>query len=564
MPQNLSPPPPLTCRQLDRAVESVRVVWGAPISVGATTVWEQSHPDWALFLEPGPSPVPNHEGWASLAHPWSSGPTPWLSRWVVGVRPLEAGYGRALVAPHIAHSMVSGGVAGSVGTPHGVIRVNCSRNVGGSASVKLSLPAGMRSATLRLSEVLLARLGLPAVEALGGSLRSFSAASFVVSHAGVAAQQFAAAVVFALDAPLRDESNVRGGRVASLELELPGGASYTLRIAAAAAAAAVGPKAPSPPLGSPFPPPSWPGALVGSDTTTGGSWLGKYGADGYVLIAFDVPSVSSNPFCATQHEGGTLQLKCDSAGATVSAIEFASFGSPSGTCPSFVADAACNATSSVAVVTAACIGKHACSVDVSNDAFGGDPCPGTSKELAVVARCSSGGGSQPGGDVKPVDRARLPTYVSSARVVDYDGYCGARASWTNGTSDVRALQDPAMPSGPRHLGLTQPCGCPTSPFDIVITDAAKATGLRYRLSAYFVDYAPSPSCGAFDGTARSQEVYLLQGYPLLNPAAPRNALADFSGGVWVTWEVEGDIRVRISTIRGDFAVLSAIAFDPVA
>ena len=29
------------------------------------------------------------------------------------------------------------------------------------------------------------------------------------------------------------------------------------------------------------------------------------------------------------------------------------------------------------------------------------------------------------------------------------------------------------------------------------------------------------------------------------------------------YELQGDVRVRISTIRGDYAVLSAVAFDPV-
>jgi hypothetical protein len=52
-------------------------------------------------------------------------------------------------------------------------------------------------------------------------------------------------------------------------------------------------------------------------------------------------------------------------------------------------------------------------------------------------------------------------------------------------------------------------------------------------------------------------------YPDLSPAAPRTYLADFSGGLWLTYELQGDVRVRISTIRGDYAVLSAVAFDPV-
>ena len=123
---------------------------------------------------------------------------------------------------------------------------------------------------------------------------------------------------------------------------------------------------------------------------------------------------------------------------------------------------------------------------------------------------------------------------------------------------MRALEDPAG-GGARHrrLGAAAPQGSGSFPTDIALTSAAPA-----RLSAYFVDFAATPWGDGQSPTARSQEVYLLTGYPALNPAAPRAALEDFAGGVWMTWEVEGDIRVRISTIRGDYAVLSAIAFDP--
>ena len=180
----------------------------------------------------------------------------------------------------------------------------------------------------------------------------------------------------------------------------------------------------------------------------------------------------------------------------------------------------------------------------------------------MQAHCSSGGGVQPGSPVKPTDRVQLPSYVTSVRVVDYDGFCGSADQWTNSTTDVRALQDPLSGSTRRALGYTQPCGCPTSPVDILLTDEAKAAGNRYRASAYYIDYAPSVSCGGLDGTARQQEVYVLEGYPTLGPLAPRQYLQDFSGGVWLSFELVGDARFRISTMRGDMAVLSAIAFDP--
>ena len=492
----------------------------------------------------------------SYAHPWASGPCHWLSKWITGVRPLEPGFGRALIAPHVAHSMA--GVAGRVPTPHGIITVNATRAAGGraEAALELELPAGVREAVVRLSSVTLTRLGLAF-----GTLNELE----VANAADAAGAVLVARVAAADDAPLVNEADVLGGRALSLELTLRGGRAYSLRVRARAAPLAAPlaapPAAPAwAPLGSPFPPPAWPGQFLGADSTTQGSWIGKFGTDGYLLIGFDKPQQSSNPFCGSSGEGSNLQLQCDDAGATIDQIVFASFGNPSGSCPAMT-KGSCSAPTSMSVVEAACVGRNNCSIAVSNQNFGGDPCAGTPKNLVVVAHCSSGGGSQPGGGTPPQDRALMPSYVTSARVVDYDGYCGSRDQWTNSSADVRALQDPAG-GARRALGYTQPCGCPTSPVDVQLTDAARAAGKRFKLSIYYVDFAPSVSCGGLDGTTRSQETYLLTGYPDLNPLAPRQALEDFSGGVWFSYAVSGNVRVRISTQRGDMAVLSALAFDP--
>ena len=42
--------------QLDRAVESVRDIWGAVVQAGGTTFWETSHPSDASIMPPGPAP----------------------------------------------------------------------------------------------------------------------------------------------------------------------------------------------------------------------------------------------------------------------------------------------------------------------------------------------------------------------------------------------------------------------------------------------------------------------------------------------------------------------------
>jgi hypothetical protein len=73
----------------------------------------------------------------------------------------------------------------------------------------------------------------------------------------------------------------------------------------------------------------------------------------------------------------------------------------------------------------------------------------------------------------------------------------------------------------------------------------------------------APACGALDGSPRTQELLIMKGYPNLAPLAPRLLLQDFAGGVWLSYELPAadGVRVRISTVTGDMAVLSAVAFD---
>ena len=55
---------------------------------------------------------------------------------------------------------------------------------------------------------------------------------------------------------------------------------------------------------NPFPPPSYPAAVMGRDSATSGNWMGTYGGEGYVLFAYDGPGVhvSSLPAWVTSVE----------------------------------------------------------------------------------------------------------------------------------------------------------------------------------------------------------------------------------------------------------------------
>jgi len=106
-------------------------------------------------------------------------------------------------------------------------------------------------------------------------------------------------------------------------------------------------------------------------------------------------STPTTGICATAAENGTATLSCP-AGKTITSVTYASYGTPSGSCGSF-ADGSCKASSSVALVSNACVGKASCTVAANNATFG-DPCAGVVKRLNVQAVCgaSSSGGSTTG------------------------------------------------------------------------------------------------------------------------------------------------------------------------
>ncbi|KAL3514688.1 hypothetical protein ACH5RR_027405 [Cinchona calisaya] len=82
-----------------------------------------------------------------------------------------------------------------------------------------------------------------------------------------------------------------------------------------------------------------------------------------------------------------VHLRCAS-GQTISAINFASFGTPSGTCGTFQ-PGTCHAVNSQSLIEQMCIGQESCRVAVSNTYFGSDPCPSQLKRLYVEAICSA-------------------------------------------------------------------------------------------------------------------------------------------------------------------------------
>jgi len=86
--------------------------------------------------------------------------------------------------------------------------------------------------------------------------------------------------------------------------------------------------------------------------------------------------------CATAAENGSATLTAPE-GALFIGINFASYGTPNGSCSAFTTGG-CNAASSQTVVENYLLGKNGATIPANNTTFG-DPCSGTVKRLSVQA-----------------------------------------------------------------------------------------------------------------------------------------------------------------------------------
>jgi alpha-galactosidase len=110
-------------------------------------------------------------------------------------------------------------------------------------------------------------------------------------------------------------------------------------------------------------------------------------------LAVAYSCVSTNAAqCAEASEGGAANVSCPS-GQVIGSIAFASYGTPTGSCPNFL-NGSCHASSSKSKVEAACLNKQSCSVGANNDVFG-DPCFSVGKKLALTYTCRDSGGPGP-------------------------------------------------------------------------------------------------------------------------------------------------------------------------
>ncbi|KAJ4885015.1 beta-galactosidase 15 [Raphanus sativus] len=102
-----------------------------------------------------------------------------------------------------------------------------------------------------------------------------------------------------------------------------------------------------------------------------------------LLVSFQTTRVGS--VCANVYENNVIELSCDRK--PISAIKFASFGNPDGSCGSFEKGTCESSNNTIDIITQECVGKEKCSIDVSTEKFGAPDCSGAARRLAVEAIC---------------------------------------------------------------------------------------------------------------------------------------------------------------------------------
>jgi hypothetical protein len=136
----------------DGALRDLKDYWGGMLKMGATTFWEDFDLRWTEnagrideIVPEGKKDIHGDYGAFcyekfrhSLCHGWSSGPCPWLSRYVLGVELVDAHTVR--ITPHLGHLNE---VRGSFPTVNGVITVHHRKAEDGTVKTDVTLPEGI-------------------------------------------------------------------------------------------------------------------------------------------------------------------------------------------------------------------------------------------------------------------------------------------------------------------------------------------------------------------------------------------------------------------------------------
>jgi hypothetical protein len=119
--------------QTEKVTEIIRSYWGGMLNEGATTFWEEYHPEmkgaehYAMYGDPFDK---------SLCHAWGASPLYLLGRYYLGVRPTKDGYAEFEVSPNnggLSH------ISGTVPINNGSVTVTSDNK---TVTIKTDIPGG--------------------------------------------------------------------------------------------------------------------------------------------------------------------------------------------------------------------------------------------------------------------------------------------------------------------------------------------------------------------------------------------------------------------------------------
>ncbi len=136
------------------ALNDIRDYWGAMLDLGATTFWEDFDINWSKNAARIDEVVPEgkvdvHSAYGnycyvgfrhSFCHGWASGPTSWLTEYVLGVKVLEPGCKKIKLEPHLGDLKW---VKGTFPTPLGVLEIEHKKNTDGTIETTFKAPDGV-------------------------------------------------------------------------------------------------------------------------------------------------------------------------------------------------------------------------------------------------------------------------------------------------------------------------------------------------------------------------------------------------------------------------------------
>lgn len=141
--------------EYEEALHIIRSYWGEMLRLGATTFWEDFNLDWVPGAAGIDELVPEgmkdihgdfgdycYKGFRhSLCHGWASGPTAWLSQYVLGVNVVVPGCQELKIVPHLGNLQW---VEGTFPTPYGTVYIRHERQADGSIKSDIQAPKGVK------------------------------------------------------------------------------------------------------------------------------------------------------------------------------------------------------------------------------------------------------------------------------------------------------------------------------------------------------------------------------------------------------------------------------------